>query len=201
MKKCRSRIPSLDIFYLFHLEHDFFKAFTLCGRWVVTNCSIQDENEHIRIFWIRWHGQTRFPRYSCTFKSLQDIWYSSHKRKPFHWHCTRSLPNLDIYEKIFHKFLVSFWLFSSLCHCYWSYTVVYRYCTYVYLRCGSTLDLFGEWVVTGFMYLRAIFCTFQISVDFYIVPVGGRGGWRGGAVEGEGARERGIECSILYGYT
>ncbi len=50
------------------------------------------------------------------------------------------------------------------------------------------------------MYLRAIFCTFQISVDFYYVPVGGRGGGRGGAREGEGARERGIEC-ILYGYT
>ena len=46
------------------------------------------------------------------------------------------------------------------------------------------------------MYLRAIFCTFQISVDFYIVPVGGRGG----DGEWEGARERGIEC-ILYGYT
>ena len=27
-----------------------------------------------------------------------------------------------------------------------------------------------------FMYLRAILCTFQISVDFYYVPVGGRGG-------------------------
>jgi hypothetical protein len=26
------------------------------------------------------------------------------------------------------------------------------------------------------MYLRAILCTFQISVDFYYVPVGGRGG-------------------------
>ncbi len=55
-----------------------------------------------------------------------------------------------------------------------------------------------------FMYLRAIFCTFQISVDFYYVPVGGRGvgegSWRRGAGEGEGARERGIEC-ILYGYT
>ncbi len=32
----------------------------------------------------------------------------------------------------------------------------------------------------AFMYLRAIFCTFQISVDFYFVPVGGRGGERGG---------------------
>ncbi len=30
------------------------------------------------------------------------------------------------------------------------------------------------------MYLRAILCTFQISVDFYYVPVGGRGGGRGG---------------------
>ena len=43
-----------------------------------------------------------------------------------------------------------------------------------------------------FLYLRAIFCTFQISVDFYFVPVGGRGGGerggRGGAGEGEGAR-------------
>jgi hypothetical protein len=28
----------------------------------------------------------------------------------------------------------------------------------------------------SFLYLRAIFCTFQISVDFYFVPVGGRGG-------------------------
>ena len=33
---------------------------------------------------------------------------------------------------------------------------------------------------TCFMYLRAILCTFQISVDFYYVPVGGRGGGRGG---------------------
>jgi hypothetical protein len=39
------------------------------------------------------------------------------------------------------------------------------------------------------MYLRAILCTFQISVDFYYVPVGGRGGGR----RGGGARERGIE--------
>jgi hypothetical protein len=51
-------------------------------------------------------------------------------------------------------------------------------------------------MLNRFLYLRAIFCTFQISVDFYFVPVGGRGG----AGEGEGARERGIEC-ILYGYT
>ncbi len=51
------------------------------------------------------------------------------------------------------------------------------------------------------MYLRAILCTFQISVDFYYIPVSGRGGGGGGgAGEGEGARERGIEC-ILYGYT
>ncbi len=50
------------------------------------------------------------------------------------------------------------------------------------------------------MYLRATFCTFQISVDFYYIPVGGRGGGRGGAGEREGARERGIEF-ILYGYT
>jgi hypothetical protein len=50
-----------------------------------------------------------------------------------------------------------------------------------------------------FMYLRAIFCTFQISVDLYFVPVRGRGGGRGGAGEGKGARDR-IEC-ILYGYT
>jgi hypothetical protein len=51
-----------------------------------------------------------------------------------------------------------------------------------------------------FMYLRAIFCIFQISGDFYYIPVGGRGGERGSAGEGEGARERGIGC-ILYGYT
>jgi hypothetical protein len=44
-----------------------------------------------------------------------------------------------------------------------------------------------------FMYLRALLCTFQISVDFYYVPVGGRGGGRGGAGE-RGDRERGIEC-------
>jgi hypothetical protein len=40
------------------------------------------------------------------------------------------------------------------------------------------------------MYLRAILCTFQISVDFYYVPVGGRGGGRGGAGRGVD-RERG----------
>ncbi len=65
------------------------------------------------------------------------------------------------------------------------------------------------------MYLRAVLCTFQISVDFYCVPVGGGGGGerrverrgerkverrgRGGPGVG-GARGRGIEC-ILYGYT
>jgi hypothetical protein len=49
------------------------------------------------------------------------------------------------------------------------------------------------------MYLRAIFCTFQVSEDFYIVPVGGRGGGRGGAGRGVD-RERVIEC-ILYGYS
>ncbi len=47
-----------------------------------------------------------------------------------------------------------------------------------------------------FMYLRAILCTFQISVDFYYVPVGRRGGGRGGAGEGVKTRERGID-SIL----
>jgi hypothetical protein len=47
------------------------------------------------------------------------------------------------------------------------------------------------------MYLLAILYTFQISVDFYYVPVGGRGG---AGVGGGGARERGIECK-LYGYS
>jgi hypothetical protein len=47
-----------------------------------------------------------------------------------------------------------------------------------------------------FMHLRAILCTFQISVDFYYVPVGGRGG----AGRGGGDRERVIEC-IMYGYS
>jgi hypothetical protein len=37
------------------------------------------------------------------------------------------------------------------------------------------------------MYLRALLCTFQISVDFYYVPVGGRGG----AGEGGAGLERG----------
>jgi hypothetical protein len=44
------------------------------------------------------------------------------------------------------------------------------------------------------MYLRAVLCTFQISVDFYCVPVGGRGGWIGGGEEGgEEGGERGGE--------
>ncbi len=38
------------------------------------------------------------------------------------------------------------------------------------------------------LFLRAILCTFQISVDFYYEPVGGRGGGIGGAGEGSGAR-------------
>ncbi len=38
----------------------------------------------------------------------------------------------------------------------------------------------------AFMYLQAILCTFQISVDFHYVPVGGR---RGGAGEGGRAKE------------
>ncbi len=73
------------------------------------------------------------------------------------------------------------------------------------------------------MYLRAVLCIFQISVDFYCVPVGGREGgeaggeaggeeggeegeeevgeeWGEGAWSGGGARGRGIEC-ILYGYS
>ncbi len=51
------------------------------------------------------------------------------------------------------------------------------------------------------MYLRAVLCTFQISIDFYYVPVGGKGEGRWGAGEGGGgARERGIEC-IMYGYS
>jgi hypothetical protein len=41
-----------------------------------------------------------------------------------------------------------------------------------------------------FLYLRAILCTFQISVDFYFVPVSGRGGGRGGLEKGRGL-ERG----------
>ncbi len=41
-----------------------------------------------------------------------------------------------------------------------------------------------------FMYLRAILCTFQISVDFYFVPVSRRGGGRGGAGEGVGTIDR-----------
>ncbi len=48
------------------------------------------------------------------------------------------------------------------------------------------------------MYLRAVLCTFQISVDFYFVPVGGRGGVRAGLEKGGGGkRERGIECIQL----
>jgi hypothetical protein len=64
------------------------------------------------------------------------------------------------------------------------------------------------------MYLRAVLCTFQISVDFYCVPVSGRGGGKGGWIGGGrggwrggrggpgvgGARGRGLEC-ILYEYS
>ncbi len=46
-------------------------------------------------------------------------------------------------------------------------------------------------------YLRAILCTFQISVDFYYVPVGGRGGGMGAGEGGEEARERGIESTCV----
>jgi hypothetical protein len=43
-------------------------------------------------------------------------------------------------------------------------------------------------VTVFFVYLGAILCTFQISVGFYYVPVGGRGG-----LERGGAGERGME--------
>jgi hypothetical protein len=46
--------------------------------------------------------------------------------------------------------------------------------------------------INSFMYLRAILCTFQISVDFYYVPVGRRGG----AGEEVGTSERGIEYKV-----
>jgi hypothetical protein len=42
-----------------------------------------------------------------------------------------------------------------------------------------------------------VLCTFQISVDFYCVPVGGRGGgrggWRGGGRGGPGVGGGGLE--------
>jgi hypothetical protein len=41
------------------------------------------------------------------------------------------------------------------------------------------------------MYLRAILCNFQISVDFYHVPVGGRGGGEGGLEKGGGGAREG----------
>ncbi len=47
-----------------------------------------------------------------------------------------------------------------------------------------------------FMYLRAILCTFRISVDFYYLPVGGRRGGRGGLEKG-GGLERGGTVSLL----
>ena len=76
---------------------------------------------------------------------------------------------------------------------YCCFNQIGKKCDAVYT--SNFLTIFAK-ILGDFMYLRAIFCTFQISVDFYFVPVGGRGG----AGEGEGARERGIEC-ILYGYT
>jgi hypothetical protein len=46
------------------------------------------------------------------------------------------------------------------------------------------------------MYLRAILCTFQISVDFYYVPVGGRGvGWSRKFRE---TKFRGISCYFYF---
>jgi hypothetical protein len=57
-----------------------------------------------------------------------------------------------------------------------------------FLQTNMAVISFSLEIARIFMYLRAIFCTFQISVDFYYVPVGGRGGGRG------------LEC-ILYGYT
>ncbi len=47
------------------------------------------------------------------------------------------------------------------------------------------------------MYLRAILCTFQISLDFTMYLCVGEEGLEKG---GGGARERGIEC-ILHGYS
>jgi hypothetical protein len=52
----------------------------------------------------------------------------------------------------------------------------------------SSLDLSCLYK-TFFMYLRAVLCTFQISVDFYCVPVGGE---EGGEEGGEGLERVGV---------
>ncbi len=53
---------------------------------------------------------------------------------------------------------------------------------------GGGGDLYAS--VYIFMYLRAMLCTFQISVDFYYVPEGGREGGRRGLEKG------GLECIL-----
>ncbi len=86
------------------------------------------------------------------------------------------------YPPLSHR-LCTFKTFFSTLYCYFLKTFVLR-----------RLQVFWNYTISPsqvrrafFMYLRAIFCTFQISVDFYFVPVGGRGG----AGEGEGARRGG----------
>ncbi len=71
-----------------------------------------------------------------------------------------------------------------------AYNILFSTCANCFLGCLAKENIkykdfacFNEYTYT-FMYLRAILCTFQISVDFYYVPVGGRGGGRGGAGRG-----------------
>ncbi len=62
-------------------------------------------------------------------------------------------------------------------------TKLYQACINKFLWCSWNLQI--TFVPAElFMYLRAILCPFQISVDFYYVPVGGRGGLEKGGARG-----------------
>ncbi len=69
-----------------------------------------------------------------------------------------------------------------------------------FLCCAVWVDDLGSRQSVNYFYVPAsyIFCTFQISVDFYFVPVGGRGGGRGGLEKGRGL-ERGRQNVYCMG--
>jgi hypothetical protein len=120
--------------------------------------------------------------------SIMPCWYGTYmNRKAFVYVYNRRRVGgalLSSISKVIYQRMLS--NRSITLHMYWCGQAALIHTT---LAPGQTHDFHLTFVLTQthsvlFMYLRTILCTFQISVDFYYVPVGGRGGGGRGAREG-----------------